>query len=139
MQHQISPSNEGAGSSVGNNQGSVNSSIPLGEGASGDLVGNNQASRNNASCTPFREGSKSGSGVTLSAPDVSGIPEDVKSNVPNITTPNPIKDISNLDTLQNSNAPDVSGAVGDAKNAASSVAEDVKSKTNSNLRTLATT
>lgn len=39
------------------NQGSVNSSIPLGEGASGNLVCNNQASRNNASGTPFGEGS----------------------------------------------------------------------------------
>ena len=40
--------------------------------------------------------------------DVSGIAEDVKSNVLNITTLNPIKDISNLNPLQDSNAPDVS-------------------------------
>ena len=129
------PSNEGTGNSVGNNQGvrgSANSGTPLGEGAGSNLVGNNQATRNNTSGTPFGEGSKSGSGVNLSAPDVSGIAEDAKSKLPNISTPNPLKDIGNLNPFQSSNAPDVSGAVSDAKNAASDVAEDVKGKTNSN-------
>ena len=123
------PGNEGTGNLVGNNQevrGSAASGTPLGEGAGGNLVGNNQATRNASSTgTPFGEGSSSGSGVSLNIPNVSGIAEDVKNNIPN--TVNPLKNIGNLNPFKGTDSvPDVSAAVGDAKNAASNVASDVK-------------